>query len=343
MMMKKLTLFTRYAANGASSRLRHGHWREFLATLAYSVEVTPFFSENALNKFYADHRHPAKEVAAAYRRRLAALRQKTPYAVIEYEALPFFPAWLERLFLRGTRYVLDFDDDVWTKYEKIPFLRGKFDALICHAAGVTVANHALREKVAPLNKEVLLLPTPIGSCALPQEKNSVFTLVWIGSGTTRKLYLEPFAPVLRQLAAKLQYELLVIADAPPALPGVPYRFEAWSETAESLLDHCHAGIMPLADDAFARGKSAYKLIQYLGAGLPAVASPVGENRFVLREGETGFFASTAEEWCKKIIALATDKALYEKMSATARLAAKDYTRDALWGNYRDFLCRVFEI
>ncbi len=341
--MKKLTLFTRYAANGASSRLRQWRWRENLATLADPVEVTPFFSENALTSFYATGRHPAKEVAAAFCRRFGALRQKTPCAVIEYEALPGFPAYMERVFLRGTRYILDFDDDVWTKYEKNPFLRGKFDALIRRAAGVTVANRALRQKVSPLNQEVLLLPTPIENCLSPQEKYPVFTLVWIGSGTTRRLYLEPFAPVLRQLAEKLKYELLVIADAEPSLPGVPYRFEAWSPAKESLVGRAHVGIMPLADDAFARGKSAYKLIQYLGAGIPSVASPIGENNFVLQEGKTGFFASTPDMWCEKIIQLATDKILCETMSSAAREDAQNYTRAALWGKYRDFLCRVLEI
>ena len=54
--------------------------------------------------------------------------------------------------------------------------------------------------------------------------------------------------------------------------------------------------MPLNDSPFARGKSAYKLIQYLQAGIPAVASPVGENKSVISENRTGFLAHNAAEW-----------------------------------------------
>ena len=54
------------------------------------------------------------------------------------------------------------------------------------------------------------------------------------------------------------------------------RFENWSQERETdLLPRCHAGIMPLTDDEFSRGKSAFKLIQYLASGLPLIASPVG--------------------------------------------------------------------
>ena len=54
--------------------------------------------------------------------------------------------------------------------------------------------------------------------------------------------------------------------------------------------------MPLDDSPFARGKSAFKLIQYLRANIPAIASPVGENQLVINHGKTGFCASTALEW-----------------------------------------------
>ena len=147
------------------------------------------------------------------------------------------------------------------------------------------------------------------------------------------------------MARSVDFELLVIAKKSlesRALPGVPMRFEEWSTEEEgALLARCHAGIMPLpADDAFAAGKSAFKLIQYLAAGLPAIASPVGENRNVLRPGETGFFASTPEEWAEQLSCLVREEALRERMAADARRLAFEYSIQKYGPLYGAFLQRT---
>lgn len=44
------------------------------------------------------------------------------------------------------------------------------------------------------------------------------------------------------------------------------------------------------------GMSGYKLVQYMAASRPVVASPVGVNCDVVKEGVNGFFAITEEGW-----------------------------------------------
>ena len=83
--------------------------------------------------------------------------------------------------------------------------------------------------------------------------------------------------------------------------------------------------MPLTDDPFSRGKSAYKLIQYQAAGLPAIASPVGENVRVIRHGVTGFLADSPAEWADALKQLAADSGLCAAMGLAARAAAFDYS------------------
>ena len=83
--------------------------------------------------------------------------------------------------------------------------------------------------------------------------------------------------------------------------------------------------MPLPDDAFAKGKSAYKLIQYAGAKLPSLGAAVGENCQVIQQGKTGFLCETPEMWCDSLKQLYNDAVLRSKMSGQAQLLAENWS------------------
>ena len=103
-----------------------------------------------------------------------------------------------------------------------------------------------------------------------------------------------------------------------------------------------AGIMPLPPgDNFAAGKSAFKLLQYMAAGIPSVASPVGENRVVVRDGETGFPAASPEEWRTALRRLVADPARREAMAVAAREEAAKYSVRRYAPVIAEFFERVF--
>ena len=329
---------------GASSRLRFYRYRKLLAENAIHADIHPLLGDGYLKRLYSNR--PAKMHAyCAMLKRFLQIPFMKLDLLIEYELLPFVPLETERAILRGHNYILSFDDAVWEKDRNTRF-EGKFEQLAAAANGVITANDELTEHLRPYNANILKVPTAIDLERYQEheaEKFPVFTVVWIGTPVTYTECLLPFAGILKAAADKFDFELLVIAKKDvPVIPGVNMRCVDWSEAVEiDLLKRSHIGIMPLPDNDFMRGKSAYKLIQYLGAGIPAIASPVGENKNVLIPGKTGFFASSAKEWLKALEQLYLDASLREEMSRNAAIAAQEYSMRKHAARIANFIEKCF--
>jgi len=89
-------------------------------------------------------------------------------------------------------------------------------------------------------------------------------------------------------------------------------------------------VMPLQDDQFNRCKSGVRVIDAASVGLPAIVSNVGDLPNLVIEGETGFVASTPQEWRTALETLASDP---QKM-ATMRKAAR-HTLETRWSGQPD--------
>jgi glycosyltransferase involved in cell wall biosynthesis len=323
-------MFTRYSELGASSRYRYYMYAQRLRDAEEQVKVNNFFDDKYLHALYNNEKTGIFNIFKSYFRRVMQLICAEKFLVIEYELLPFIPYWVERMFLSRRKYILNFDDNVWEKYKDKKNLSDKYDDLVRNADGIIVANDFLYDKVISLNKNVIKIPTVVDLDLYKSEKAKFekFTLVWIGTPVTY-VYLESFAETLRKMAEKYDFELLVIAKKnlkSRQIEGVKMRFEDWSSQKETeFLARSHAGIMPLTNDAFSQGKSAFKLIQYAAAGLPVIASPVGENLKVVKNNQTGFLPETNEDWLEALEKLINDQKLYNDMSENARTASKDYS------------------
>ncbi|MDE8347663.1 MAG: glycosyltransferase family 4 protein, partial [Acidocella sp.] len=273
---------------------------------------------------------------------------------IEKEYLPWMPYWVERLAISGTPYVLDIDD-AWTlRYETSRFsvvrrlLGDKFPRLVAGAALVFAANENLyRWALAAGAKRVVILPTVIDLGQYPATipPDGVFTIGWIGTPITVK-YLDEIANILRELAAEAPLTLLIIGAAGASIPGVPCESVAWTAETEALsIARCHVGIMPLPDDAWAAGKSGYKLIQYMAIGRPTMASAIGANNQIVIDGQTGFLAKTDEDWGRGLRRLRDDPALARTMgeAGRARVAGHyclDVTAPVLVAGIKDSLGNI---
>lgn len=98
------------------------------------------------------------------------------------------------------------------------------------------------------------------------------------------------------------------------------------------------GIAPLMDNAFNRGKSNLRWLEYAGLGIPCVASNVGHFKETLRHGEDALLADTPEDFEAHLSRLIENKSERKAMGQRAyRRAAKDFNTDAEVFRYAEIL------
>jgi len=124
-----------------------------------------------------------------------------------------------------------------------------------------------------------------------------------------------FAPMLAGITSRSDIEFRVLSDRKPSVPGVLFTWRPWSPESEiAEMEALQIGIMPMPDDEWSRGKCAFKAIQYMAAGVPCVASPVGMTKEVIVNGENGLLAGSIEEWVDALGLLLRDDTMRKALA-----------------------------
>ena len=332
-MNNSVLLLSRYVRRGPSSRVRHYNFLPALEQAGFHVTVAPFLDDEYLDRFYRGDRRSPQLLMKAYWRRLRQISTARRYDLIwiEKEALPWLPAVVERAFFGERPIVIDFDDPWhlryaghWSVVVRVVLGR-KLETMAAHAKVVTAGSPALAEwaksSKAPC---VIEIPPAVDIARYPvlPLPGGPFTIGWIGT-PRNEAYLELIAEPLRRIHATHGARVRLIGGSGRlSLPGVVIDNVPWREETEAEeLARCHVGVMPLLDGPWERGKCGYKLIQYMACGLPVVASPVGVNAQIVRDGVSGFLARENSEWITALETLLTQPELRAQMGAIGRRRA----------------------
>lgn len=260
-----------------------------------------------------------------------------------------FPAPFVRLLGHANpRLIFDVDDAVmFHEIERGQAVTGKYFRRFAATAAVSkvvVAGNACVADYARVCRPavgdgVAVLTTPIDTARLSAKQENApqdrFIIGWIGTkGNLHQLL--PLTDALRTLQETVpNAKLRIIADTGLELAGVRTEFRPWAaDEEEAALHGFDVGIMPLADNLWNRGKGGFKLLQYMAAGLPAVASPVGINTEIIRHGENGFLAKSKEEWLGCLSVLAHQPGLRQRIGQAARRTVEsDYSLERYLERY----------
>lgn len=322
---------------GAGCRFRVAQYMPHLCSAGIDVTIRPFYTPEFFNIVYTPRNYLRKAVGFVLLalRRLRQLSEIRDYDVVWLyrEAIPLGPPLVERAIAgRGIPIVLDFDDaifmgDVSEANRAIGFLKnpGRVAEVIAKSTTTVVGNEFLAGYARRFSRHVAVIPTVVDTDRfVPRADHGRVApggpvVGWIGSPTTYH-YVEEIAGLLRAAASRHAFTLIISgAGKPVQLDGVPARVAPWSLAQEvELFNSCDIGIYPLSDDDWSRGKCGFKAIQFMACGVPVVASAVGVNLEIIRDGENGFLASTPAEWAEKLERLLTDPALRARFAEAGR-------------------------
>jgi len=188
---------------------------------------------------------------------------------------------------------------------------------------VIAGNRFLEGQTRQFTDAVAVIPTAIdGDRYTPKDydrpKERV-TVGWIGDHGSIH-YMEKMKPLFEELGKKYpNAELNIVCDVFIDCEHIRVIKKIWSQDTEvSDLKDMDIGLMPLMNDLWSEGKCGLKIIQYFGVGVPAVCTPVGVNRDVVRDGESGLYANSPREWLEKISVLIESPSLRKEMGLKGR-------------------------
>jgi glycosyltransferase involved in cell wall biosynthesis len=242
------------------------------------------------------------------------------------------PGWQLALLRRSARLLLfDFDDAVFLRDSYSP--RGlhhpgrlrRFAATARACDAVSAGNSFLRDQAARWADphRIQVIPTCVDPTRYPRARpiraGPGVEMVWVGSSSTLQ-GLEAVTPLLEALGRGVHgLRLKLVCDRFFELRHLPVLPCPWTEAGEAReVAGADIGISWVPDDLWSRGKCGLKVLQYMAAGLPVVANPVGVHPEMVRHGENGFLAETPAQWLEAVGRLARDPGLRRRLGLRGR-------------------------
>ena len=336
----RVLFVTQYGSLAASSRTRVFQYLPFLGRRGVECSVITVLPDRAIaGTQIVVTRNPLEKLGyyawASWRTLACGLLTwwRAGCADVLFIQKVIFP-WPVRWLLRRRRcpVVYDFDDAIFTTevqgeggswlaaWKERRNARG-LPAMLKLACRAVVENEYTADFARPYCP-VATITGPIDTELYRVRDNCDHTEVvlgWIGSATSRQ-YLDLIRDPLRRLSRRFSnLRLHVVGADSPQVEGLQVQSKDWSleEEGEDLRGF-DIGLMPIADDPWTRGKGGYKLLQYMATGLPVVTSPVGVNREIVKNGESGFWAQNPAEWEERLAQLIENPGLRREMGRRGR-------------------------
>ncbi len=248
--------------------------------------------------------------------------------------IPFWGTRLLKKYLKNKKVYWDFDDNII--YDK-EIVKKEAEILQKEAIKISVTSSFLKKTILPrFQNKVVLLPTTDITFAktnitrLINERmksyNEEINICWIGTkGNLMFLddvieFIENAARECTRLLNK-KMKLYIVSNGNLNYNSNYLKIHniKWSpEASFNIISQSHIGIMPMPDNEYTRGKAGFKAVQYISSGLPSIASNVGFNNDVIKDGYNGIIINHYNDWQPSILSLSKNPDIWKNKAINAR-------------------------
>jgi glycosyltransferase involved in cell wall biosynthesis len=284
------------------------------------------------------------------RRKLFASASQFSAVVLQKELVSI----REILFLRkhAKSLIFDFDDAIYfdpvftadnIDAKRCPKTLDRFTSIINSVDKVIVANDILLKQTRSINPNIpiQIIPSAVETDIVVKDDYQLSSppiIGWVGLEINLR-FVKNFAPAFLKLAEEMEIRLRIISSSSIDIPGINVEFKEWDlRTQYAEIAKFDIGIMPLTSNPCTEGKSAYKLLQYMAAGVPALASAVGVNKNIGGNDDFCLLANDVASFAEKLKLLLNDEQLRKNLGLKGRELVKDhYSIEVIGEKLADFL------
>lgn len=218
------------------------------------------------------------------------------------------------------------------------------------ADAVIVTTPYLAELYTEFNPHCVVIPNAIDSALwgrVRRKSKGGVRIGWAG-GASHTEDLELLRPAVERVLDEHPEAVFVFVHGVPEFFKGKQRIEtvySWAHIhryPQHLADQdFDIGLAPLVDNAFNRGKSNLRWLEYSALGIPTVAAKVGHFAQTITHGVDGLLCETRPQYWDAIDTLIRDrKARKEMGKAAARRVATAFDVDAIAGQYVEALREI---
>jgi glycosyltransferase involved in cell wall biosynthesis len=241
---------------------------------------------------------------------------------------------------RGIKVIFDLDDALFlptSSFFGAKIRPGYFslEKVIKNSDFVTVNGQYLLNFARKLNKNVEVIPDPVDTKIFFRRKkesiNTKLILGWEGVGRNHYCNLSMIVEPLAMLAKEHAFKLSLVSSLGDPLIKQMFKPLEKSVTIDygptrwvpligiaDLISNFDIMLCPLKKTAWYEGKSASRVGMGMAMGIPVIASPVGEQKYVVQNGVTGYLAADSNDWYTYLKQLLENGKLRQQMGDYGR-------------------------